>query len=68
MAEPDASNPRHWIITSMPNHKEIAVWAGTSPETVAKAIGQLLEAQVAKRQYKTLHILDRQRLLEMVNA
>ena len=68
MAEPDASNPRHWIITSMPNHKEIAVWAGTSPETVAKAIGQLLEAQVAKRQNKTLHILGRQRLLEMVNA
>jgi CRP/FNR family transcriptional regulator, cyclic AMP receptor protein len=68
MAEPDPSNPRHWIINTMPHHKEIAVWAGTTPETVAKAIGSLLEAQVAKRQYKTLHILDRQRLQEMVTA
>ena len=50
----------------MPHHKEIAVWAGTTPETVAKAIGSLLEAQVAKRRYKTLHILDRQRLQAMV--
>ena len=66
MAEPDPSNPSRWIITTMPHHKEIAVWAGTTPETVAKAIGSLLEAQVAKRQYKTLHILDRQRLQEMV--
>ena len=33
---------------------------------MAKAIGSLLEAQVAKRQYKTLHILDRRRLQEMV--
>lgn len=50
MAEPDLSNPRRWIISTMPKHKEIAVWAGTTPETVAKAIGSLLEAQVAKRQ------------------
>ena len=66
MAEPDPSNPSRWIINHMPNHKEIAVWAGTTPETVAKAIGSLFEAQVAKRQYKTLHILDRQRLQAMV--
>ncbi len=67
MAEPDPSNPRRWIINTMPHHKEFAVWAGTTPETVAKAIGSLLEAQVAKRRYKTLHILDRQRLQAMVN-
>lgn len=66
MAEPDPSNPRRWIINTMPHHKEIAVWAGTTPETVAKAIGSLLEAQVAKRRYKTLHILDRQRLQAMI--
>ena len=67
LAEPDPSNPSRWIVRHMPNHKELAVWAGTVPETVAKAIGQLFEHQVAKREYKTLHILDRQRLQEMIN-
>ena len=67
LAEPDPSNPSRWIVRFMPNHKELAVWAGTVPETVAKAIGQLLESQVAKREYKTLHILDRRRLQEMIN-
>ena len=67
LAEPDPSNPSRWIVRIMPHHKELAVWAGTVPETVAKAIGQLLEAEVAKREYKTLHILDRQRLQEMIN-
>ena len=36
LAEPDPSNPRRWIINVMPKHKEIAVWAGITPETVAK--------------------------------
>ena len=49
LAEPDPSNPRRWIINTMPHHKELAVWVGTTPETVAKAIASLLEAQVAKR-------------------
>ncbi len=67
LAEPDPANPSRWIVRFMPNHSELAVWAGTVPETVAKAIGQLLESQVAKREYKTLHILDRQRLLGMIH-
>ena len=67
LAEPDPSNPSHWVVRHMPNHRELAVWAGTVPETVAKAIGRLLETEVAKREYKTLHIFDRQRLLKMIN-
>ena len=67
LAEPDPSNPSRWVVRSMPNHKELAVWAGTVPETVAKAIGMLLETEVAKREFKTLHIFDRQRLLKMIN-
>ena len=67
LAEPDPSNPSRWVVRSMPNHKELAVWAGTVPETVAKAIGRLLETEVAKREFKTLHIFDRQRLLKMIN-
>ena len=68
IAEPDPSNPRRLIIETMPAHKEIAVWAGTTPETVARAVGRLLEANVAKRRFKTLHILDPQRLEDLVRA
>lgn len=67
LAEPNPSNPSRWVVRSMPNHKELAAWAGTVPETVAKAIGKLLETEVAKREYKTLHILDRRRLQELIN-
>ncbi len=68
IAEPDPINPRRLIIETMPAHKEIAVWAGTTPETVARAVGRLLEAKVAKRRFKTLHILDPQRLEALVQA
>lgn len=67
LAEPDPSNPNRWVVRLMPNHKELAVWAGTVPEMVAKAIGKLLESGVAKREYKTLYILDRRRLQKMIN-
>lgn len=67
LAEPDPADPSRWIVRFMPNHKELAVWAGTIPETVAKAIGKLLESEVAKREHKTLHIRDRHRLQEMIN-
>jgi len=68
MAEPDPSGNGNWMITAMPHHMEIAVWAGTTPETVARAIGQLLKSEIAKRRSRTLHIMDRQRLRDMVNA
>ncbi len=68
MAEPDPQVPRRWIIDPLPQHRDIAIWAGTTPETVARAIGQLLRAEVVKRRHKTLHILDRQRLQELVEA
>ena len=67
LPEPNPSNPSHLVVRSMPNHKELAAWAGTVPETVAKAIGKLLETEIAKREYKTLHILDRRRLQELIN-
>ena len=68
ISEPDPVNPRRHIIETMPSHKDIAIWAGTTPETVARAVGRLLEAKVAKRRFKTLHILDPQRLQELVDA
>ncbi len=68
MSEPDPEGDGRWKINSMPQHKEIAVWAGTTPETVARAIGELLKAEVVKRRHKTLLILDRQRLHELATA
>ena len=56
------------MISTMPQHMEIAVWAGTTPDTVARSIGQLLKVEIAKRRNKTLHILDRQRLKDLVQA
>lgn len=68
IAEDDPSTPNRLIIEKMPKHKEIAVWAGTTPETVARAVGRLLESNIATRRFKTLHILDPDRLRALVEA
>ena len=68
IAKPDPMNPGRQIIDNMPRHKEIAIWAGTTPESVARAMGQLIEANVVKRRFKTLHILDPERLKALVDA
>ena len=68
IAEEDPVIPNRMMIETMPKHKEIAVWAGTTPETVARAVGRLLEANIAMRRFKTLHILDAGRLRALVDA
>ncbi len=68
MAEDDPVIPNRMVIEKMPKHKEVAVWAGTTPETVARAVGRLLEANIAMRRFKTLHILDPGRLRALVDA
>ncbi|MEE9251534.1 MAG: helix-turn-helix domain-containing protein [Alphaproteobacteria bacterium] len=55
-------------IVALPHHKEIAIWAGTTPESVARAMGRLIEANVVKRRFKPLHILDPERLKALVDA
>ena len=39
-------------------HKEIAIWAGTTTDTVARAIVQLTNVGIVKRWHRTLHIID----------
>ena len=68
ICEEDPAMPNRLIIERMPKHKEIAVWAGTTPESVARAVGRLLEAKIAMRRFKTLHILDPKRLQALVDA
>lgn len=68
LAEPDPLNPRRLYIETLPRHRDIAIWAGTTPETVARALGRLIEANVARRLSKSLHILDPERLQKLVDA
>ena len=59
ISEPDPKGDGSWMITRMPKHKEIAAWAGTTEESVATALGQLIKVGLAKRRYPSLHITDR---------
>ncbi len=68
IAEPDPTASGRWVISSMPKHSDIAIWAGTTSETVARALGKLLRAKVAMRRQKSLYILDRSRLQELATA
>ncbi|MGK2870733.1 MAG: Crp/Fnr family transcriptional regulator [Alphaproteobacteria bacterium] len=59
ISEPDPRGDGSWLISRMPKHKEIAAWAGTTEESVATALGQLIKVGLAKRRYPSLHITDR---------
>ena len=67
-SEPDPMKDGSWIIEPMPRHEEIASWAGTTSDIVARAVGQLLKLGVAKRRSKSLHILDRQQIQRLAMA
>ena len=62
LAEPSVKPDGTWGIRDMPNHREIAIWAGTTQDTVARAIGHLARDGVVERRRKTLYIKDRFRL------
>lgn len=62
IAEPDPSIPNGWLISKVPNHKELASWAGTSREVVAQTIGELARDGVVERRTMGLRIKDWARL------
>lgn len=62
LAEPDPGRTDGWHIPDLPNHKEIASWAGTSREAVAQAIGDLARRGVVRRRSMGLVICDWPRL------
>lgn len=62
LAQPDPAQPESWQIPDMPNHKEIAAWAGTTREQVAQAIGELARDGVVRRRSMGLVICDLPRL------
>ncbi|MBI2236878.1 MAG: Crp/Fnr family transcriptional regulator [Magnetospirillum sp.] len=68
LAEPDPSRPEGWLIADLPNHKEIASWAGTSREAVAQVIGELARDGIVRRKSMGLVICDWNRLQLMARA
>ncbi len=67
LAEPDpnAGVDSIWFIPKMPNHEELALKAMTSKEMVARAISQLLQMGVARREKGILRIINREALKQL---
>lgn len=68
LAAPDPSRPESWHIADLPNHREIAAWAGTGREIVAQVIGELAREGVVKRKSMGLVICDLSRLQLMAKG
>ena len=68
LAGPAVKPDGTWGIRNMPNHKEIATWAGTIPATVARVIGHLARDGVVERHHKTLYINDYFRLRQLAQS
>ena len=68
LAEPDPARLESWHIPDLPNHKEIAAWAGTSREQVAQAIGELARDGIVRRKTMGLVICDLPRLQLMART
>jgi CRP-like cAMP-binding protein len=58
LAEPDPKVLNSWHIPVMPVHSDIASWAGTEREVVARTIGMLARESIVKRRGIGLIIAD----------
>jgi len=67
LAKPEPLRTNGWHIPDMPNHREIAAWAGTTKEKVAEAIGELARDGIVRRKTMGLIISDMTRLETMTN-
>lgn len=54
-----------WEISDMPTHEQLSALASTSKETVARALSQLLQAEITRRSPGKLEILDLARLKQI---
>ena len=59
LAVPDVERPGTHIISPAPYHKDIASWAGTTADVVARAIAHLMKAGLLVRYGSNLAITDR---------
>src|SRR5688572_10975674 len=68
MAKPDAAVPGLWVVRPLPPMHEIASLTGTTRETVNRAISQLYPSGLLKRKGRNLFLMDREKLMEIVQS
>lgn len=56
------------LIRGLPIQRDMARRAGTTRETVSRVLSELKQQRIAERKGRTLHIHDKDRLLEMTEA
>lgn len=67
LAAPDPDNDDRLVIHNLPTQETMAARLGTTRETVARVLSQLVKDKVTQRQGRTLYILDEDRLDEFAN-
>jgi CRP/FNR family transcriptional regulator, cyclic AMP receptor protein len=66
MAKPDRAVAGQWIVRPYPPEREIASRAGTTRETVARAVGQLRQSGLLRRKDRNLYIMNREKIEALV--
>ena len=62
LAVPDPRGGNVWIIEPLPNHNDIASWAGVDEVEVAAAIGKLAREKILERKNRSLLIHEREKI------
>jgi CRP-like cAMP-binding protein len=68
LTRPDPRHDGSFYIPDLPNHREIAGWAGTDRDTVARTIGELTRMGVVERRSMSLLVRDWPKLHDMAQA
>lgn len=68
LATPNTEQPGTFIIAPAPYHRDIAAWAGTTTDVVARAIGNLMKADLLHRHGPSLILLDIERIGALVQS
>lgn len=62
LATPDVDRVGRYVIEPAPYHRDIAAWAGTTTDVVARAFGHLMKSNLMQRQGSSLILNDRDRI------
>lgn len=68
LAMPDTDQPGAFIISPAPRHRDIAGWAGTETDVVARAIAHLMKSDLLVRRGSDLILADRDRIETLVRT
>jgi len=68
LAQPSPLNPQSFMIRPMPTHKDVASWAGTTRETVARVMSHLADGGIVERKDRALYIRDKPKLEHLAEA